>query len=375
MKYNWQLPGWPEFKYQKSDKAEKMLYVLSEKIAHFSGMMKAMPKELQMDSILQLMVSEAIKTSEIEGEFLNRPEVLSSIKNNLGLNQPREKVNDRRAQGIGQLMVTVRETFESPLTVEILFEWHKMLLLGSSGIKIGGWREHEEPMQVISGTVGKEKIHFEAPPSSEVSDQMKRFIKWFNNTAPGKKDEIISAPIRSAIAHLYFETIHPFEDGNGRIGRAIAEKALSQSIGRPVVLSLSQTIEKNKKQYYLALEKAQQSNEITFWVEYFIQTVLNAQIQSILLVELTLEKTRFFDRFKDKLNKRQLKVVRKMLEAEPEGFIGGMTAKKYISITKASKATVTRDLQELVEMNVLLPQGGGRSIHYIIKIKEDNAST
>lgn len=375
MKYNWQLSGWPEFKHQKSDKAEKMLSVLSEKIAHFSGMMKAMPKELQMDSILQLMVSEAIKTSEIEGEFLNRPEVLSSIKNNLGLNQPREKVNDRRAQGIGQLMVTVRETFESPLTVEILFEWHKMLLLGSRGIRIGGWRENEEPMQVISGTVGKEKIHFEAPPSSEVPDQMKRFIKWFNNTAPGKKNEIISAPIRSAIAHLYFETIHPFEDGNGRIGRAIAEKALSQSIGSPVVLSLSQTIEKNKKQYYLTLEKAQQSNEITSWVEYFIQTVLNAQIQSILLVELTLEKTRFFDRFKDKLNKRQLKVVRKMLEAEPEGFMGGMTAKKYISITKASKATVTRDLQELVEMNVLLPQGGGRSIHYIIKIKEDNAST
>ena len=369
MKYNWQQPDWPKFSYNfKSTRVKDALASFNEEFAHISGMLKAMSDKLQMDTMLQLMVAEAIKTSEIEGEFLSRPEVLSSIRNNLGLNHKTENVKDKRAQGIGQLMVTVRNTFESPLTEEILFEWNRMLLQSSTHLKTGAWRKHTEPMQVVSGTIGKEKIHFEAPPSSDVPRQMKGFIKWFNDTAPGKKLEIKSAPLRSAFAHLYFESIHPFEDGNGRIGRAIAEKALSQTIGRPVVLSLSQTIEKRKKQYYQALEKAQRSNEITSWIEYFIQTILDAQIQARQMIELTLAKTRFFDRYKEKLNERQLKVVRKMLEAEPQGFKGGMTARKYISITKVSKATATRDLQQLAEMNVLLPQGGGRSIHYSINI-------
>jgi Fic family protein len=369
MKYNWQQSGWPEFKYNlTSGKAAGALSLFNEERAHITGMLKAMSDELQMDAILQLMVAEAIKTSEIEGEYLSRPEVLSSIRNNLGLNPRKEKVKDKRAQGIGQLMVAVRNTFESPLTQEILFEWHEMLLQSGTRIKTGAWRSHKEPMQVVSGTIGKEKIHFEASPSAEVPGQMKSFIKWFNDTAPGKKLEIKSAPLRAAVAHLYFESIHPFEDGNGRIGRAIAEKALSQTIGRPVVLSLSQTIEKNKKHYYQALERAQRSNEITSWIEYFIQTVLDAQIQAREMIELSLTKTRFFDRHKNKLNERQLKVVKKMLEAEPQGFKGGMTARKYISITRASKATATRDLQQLAEMNVLLPQGGGRSIHYLINI-------
>ena len=167
--------------------------------------------------------------------------------------------------------------------------------------------------------------------------------------------------------HNEFQHIHPFEDGNGRIGRAIAEKALSQTIGRPVLLSLSQTIEADKKSYYSALEKGQRSNEITHWIIYFVNTVLRAQLQAKELIEFTLKKAKFFVRFKEQLNERQLKVVKKMLE-EPGGFKGGMTANKYISITKTSKATATRDLQILADLGALQVVGGGRSTHYILKM-------
>lgn len=195
---------------------------------------------------------------------------------------------------------------------------------------------------------------------------MDRFLQWFNETAPGGKKEIGKPSVRAAIAHLYFESIHPFEDGNGRIGRAIAEKALSQTIGRPVLLSLSATIESNKSAYYSALETAQRSNDITAWMSYFVNTILEAQRQARQLLDLSFLKTKFFDRFKNNLNDRQLKAIRKMLEAGPEGFEGGMTARKYISITRASKATATRDLQELVELGALIAEGKTRSTQYSI---------
>jgi len=201
-----------------------------------------------------------------------------------------------------------------------------------------------------------------------VPSEMERFIGWFNDTAPGEAREIKKAPVRSAIAHLYFESIHPFEDGNGRIGRAIAEKALSQTIGRPVLLSLSQTIEADKKSYYFFLEASQRSNEITGWVKYFVSTILTAQIQAKKSIDFTLKKARFFDKHKDNLNERQLKAVRKMMEVYPEKFEGGMTAKKYVSITQASKATATRDLQILMDLEVLTIEGGGRSTHYFLNI-------
>jgi Fic family protein len=167
---------------------------------------------------------------------------------------------------------------------------------------------------------------------------------------------------------LYFESIHPFEDGNGRIGRAIAEKAVSQTLGRPVLLSLSRTIEADKKSYYTSLEQAQRKNEITPWIEYFVEVVLDAQKQANEFVDFILKKSRFFDRFRDVLNERQLKVINRMLEAGPDGFEGGMNAKKYVSITGASKATVTRDMQQLVELGIFTPEGGGRSTRYKIAL-------
>ena len=173
--------------------------------------------------------------------------------------------------------------------------------------------------------------------------------------------------MRASIRHYQFESIHPFEDGNGRIGRAIAEKALSQSMGRPVLFSLSKSIEANKSAYYNALKNAQRSNEITEWINYFVKTVLDAQIDAEQEIEFTLKKSKFYDHHKDTLNERQQKVVRRILEEGYQGFEGGMNARKYISLTSASKATATRDLQDLVQKGIFRPIGGGRSTRYEIK--------
>ncbi|MGN6419901.1 MAG: Fic family protein [Pseudobacter sp.] len=362
--YNWEQPDWPDFKYDLQPLEEVLLQFALE-TGDVTGMLRGLPENVAQETITQLLIAEAIKTSAIEGEFFSRQDVMSSVRNRLGLNPIPDNVKDKRAQGAGELVVDVRNSFSEPLTEEKLFEWHRTLLKQSRHVNTGAWRKGEEPMQVISGAYGRETVHYEAPPSSMVPAEMQRFIQWFNDTAPGGKFAIKQAPVRSAIAHLYFETIHPFEDGNGRIGRAIAEKALSQTVGRPVLLSLSATIEKNKRAYYTALSSVQRTgNEITEWMTYFCETVLLAQREAKQLIELTLKKTRFFDENKSKLNERQLKAINKMLDALPEGFEGGMTAKKYISITKASKATATRDLQELTEWGVLISAGGGRSVHY-----------
>jgi Fic family protein len=366
--YNWQQPEWPDFTYN-SGEIEDALFAFAEETGHISGLLKAMPENMQLDAVISTMVAEAIKTSEIEGEYLSRQDVVSSIRNNLGLNTNPDPVKDKKAQGVGELMVDLRNTYNKALTKTKLFDWHKMLLKQNKAINTGAWRKDSAPMQVISGAIGKEKIHFEAPPSARVAEEMSHFIRWFNDTAPGGTKEIKKAPLRSAIAHLYFESIHPFEDGNGRIGRALAEKALCQTVGRPLLLSLSRTIEANKKAYYNALEKAQRSNEITDWIVYFVNTILQAQVQAKELISHTIQKAKFFDHFRESLNERQLKAINKMLDAGPEGFEGGMTAKKYISITKASKATATRDLQMLVELNVLQLAGGGRSTSYTLLLE------
>ena len=364
IRFNWEQNDWPTFTYSLT-KAEKNLSVFIEMVGHNSGMLKAIPQDIQTEALIDLMVAEAIKTSEIEGEFFSRADVMSSIKKNLGFIKDVAKIKDKNAEGIGKLMVDVRTTFKEKLSKKKLFEWHILIMGSNKNVNIGAWRSHEEPMQVVSGAAGKVKVHFEAPPSKIISKEMDRFIKWFNETAPGGKNEITKPPVRAAIAHLYFESLHPFEDGNGRVGRAIAEKALSQGIDRPVMLSLSRTIEANKKDYYKALENGQRKNEITEWLNYFIQTVLDAQIEAGEQINFTLKKVQFFDRFKQQLNDRQLKVIKKMFDEGFKGFKGGMNASKYVSITKASKATATRDLQYLLENKVFKTTGAlGRSTSY-----------
>ena len=365
MQYNWQQKEWPEFRYNLTD-IQDLISRFTEKTGRVDGLLSALPEDLQMETIIDLMVSEAMKSSEIEGEMLSRPDVMSSIKNNLGFNAAPRQVGDQRAEGISELMVRARNNFAEPLTRKMLFEWHALLMKGTTKVKSGAWRTHAEPMLIVSEAIGK--IHFEAPPSEKVPGEMKRFIQWFNDTAPGGKDEVRPAPVRAAVAHLYFESIHPFEDGNGRMGRAISEKALSQGIGRPALLSLSKSIETNRAGYYAALKQAQRSNEITDWIVWFANTLMNAQKQAEQEIEFTLKKAKLFDRIRDLLNERQLKVVRRMLAEGPGGFHGGLSAKKYMAIAKTAKATATRDLQDLVAKNVLTLTGGGRSTHYQIKL-------
>lgn len=361
MKYNWQQKDWSNFQF-KIDAVEDLLFDFAQRTGRISGVLEGLSETEQTEAMINLMVSEAIKTSEIEGEYLSRNDVMSSIRRNIGLNPDLPPTKDKRAEGVSELMVAVRNNFSKPLTSKMLFDWHSMLMKGNTQIKVGQWRSHQEPMQIVSGGIGREIVHFEAPPSKNVSTEMDGFIKWFN----ASDGEIKKPILRAAIAHLYFETIHPFEDGNGRIGRAVAEKALSQSIGRPVLFSLSKSIESNKNKYYDALKAAQRSNEITDWINYFVETVLDAQIDAEQEIEFTLNKTKFFDQHKDSLNERQRKVVRRMLEEGHQGFEGGMNARKYVSLAKTSKATATRDLQDLVQKQIFKPIGGGRSTKYEI---------
>jgi Fic family protein len=363
MPYNWQLPDWPKFRYDPM-LVEDNLYLFAEKIGQISATLNALPADLQLEALIDTLVAEALKTSEIEGEYLSQSDVKSSIRNNLGLNSVPENIKDKRAAGIGQLMIDVRKAYVDLLTKEKLWQWHEMLLSFAPGISSGNWRTHNEPMQVVSGALGKQKIHYEAPPSSKVPAEMEAFINWFNDTAPGGKAGINKPPVRAALTHLYFESIHPFEDGNGRIGRALAEKALAQGIGRPILLSLSRTIERNKNAYYEALESAQKDNEVSKWVQYFVQVCVDAQTEAVNEIGFTMKKGQFFNRHRHHLNSRQLTVIRRMLEEGPRGFDGGMNAAKYIGIAKTSKATATRDLQDLTEKGILDPIGGGRSTRY-----------
>lgn len=363
MTYNWQQPDWPEFRFDLGGVAA-LLTSFPDHAGRVGGLLEGLPGELETEAVLDLMIAEAVRSSAIEGEVLSRDDVRSSIRNRLGLNPLPQPVDSRLADGAGELMVAVRNSFQEPLSEEMLFAWHRMLLGGSRGLRVGGWREGGDPIQVVSGRIDRPTVHFEAPPSARVPEEMARFIQWFNDSAPGGPCAILQPPLRSALAHLYFESIHPFEDGNGRLGRALSEKALSQGLGRPVVLSLSRTIEAERNTYYDALKAAQRSNEVTPWVHWFVGIVVKAQCDAEAQVRFVLRKSKFFQHFERELNERQLKVIRRMFEAGPEGFTGGMNARKYGSLTGSSKATATRDLQELARLGALTVVGGGRSTRY-----------
>jgi Fic family protein len=363
MTYNWQFPDWPQFRYELDGVAGSLL-AFADYAGRVEGLLEGLPEDLGTEAVLDLMIAEAIRSSAIEGETLNREDVMSSIRNRLGLNAVQQPVDSRLADGAGELMVAVRNGFREPLSEETLFSWHRMLLGGSTTLRVGGWRVGGDPMQVVSGRIDRPTVHFEAPPAERIPAEMARFIAWFNDTAPGGPNEIPQPPVRSALVHLYFESIHPFEDGNGRIGRALSEKALSQGMGRPVVLSLSRSIDAVRNAYCDALKAAQRRNEVTSWIQWFVGVVVHAQCDAGNQVRFVLRKSRFFHRFESELNARQLKVVHRMFESGPEGFTGTMNARKYVALTGASKATATRDLLQLARIGVLVPVGGGRSTRY-----------
>jgi Fic family protein len=363
MIYNWQHKDWANFTYN-SEMISEIASVFFEKLTEIDSILTGLNAAEQQEELIRFMISEASKTSEIEGEFISRQDLMSSIKNHLGLSKFKT-IKDKRAVSVSNLMFAARDAYSEKLTETAIKQWHKLLFEGSKTINAGKWRTGNEPMQVVSGAMGREIVHYEAPPSYRVPAEMKQFVKCYNSFKINKKEDIL---IKTAVAHLYFESIHPFEDGNGRIGRAIAEKCLAQSLEKPMLLSLSSVIEKKKKQYYAELKNAQNTLEITGWVVYFSNVIKQAQTEAVEIVRFSIRKTHFFDRLKNNLNDRQQKVMNKMFDAGEEGFIGGMTAKKYISITKTSKATATRDLQHLTQIGALQQQGEGRSVHYLLKV-------
>ncbi len=356
--YNWQHKDWPHFEFDSSLN-EKDLMNFMLKAGVLKGVVSALPKDISNETIVQIMVTEAMKTSEIEGEVLSRIEVMSSIKNNLGISS-NTIAKDKNIIGLSKMLIDVRNSFSEPLTEKKIIEWHKMLMENNKRINAGVWRKHNEPMQVIAGSASSPTVHFEAPPSTRIPEEMKQYVDWYNSV------EINNPLIKSAIAHIYFESIHPFEDGNGRVGRAIAEKALSQGLNSPVLFSISRSIEAKRKEYYKELKKGQSSLDIKQWIDWFVSVIIEAQSGSEKIVRFTIKKVHFFDKYDKQLNERQRKVINKMLEEEE--FKGGMNSKKYISITGASRSTVTRDLQDLVEMKVFQSIGGGRSTSYEIVI-------
>jgi len=366
MTWNWQQPDWPKFVWQlpRLAEAEKQFLVGG---GTFVGAIKHLGDEERNQLTVEAMSTEALTTSEIEGEILDRASVQSSIQQQLGLAADKRRAAPAE-RGVSEMMVSLYKTFSEPLSDEMLFEWHRMLMSGRQNLTDAGrYRTSAEPMQIVSGAMGTAKIHFEAPPSKKVPAGMKQFIKWFNRTAPGGP-EPLPALTRAGTAHLYFESIHPFEDGNGRIGRALAEKSLAQSLGQPSLIALAATILARRARYYAALEAANQSNEITEWLAWFAGTTIEAQRRTLALIEFLIDKTKLLDRIRGELNGRQEKALLRMFKEGPEGFKGGMTAGKYSTITGASPATTTRDLADLTEKGALVREGERRHAHYKLNV-------
>lgn len=266
--------------------------------------------------------------------------------------------------GISELQVDVYRNFAGPLTDEKLFEWHRMVVRGRWDLKvIGQFRQYEEPMRIVSGAIHDPVVHFEASPSHQVPREMKRFIQWFNRPV-----EPLAGLARAGVAHLYFECIHPFEDGNGRIGRAIAEMALSQAFRQPTLVALSVVLEKHRDRYYDELGRASRAIEITGWLDFFGSMVLEAQEQSLRRIGFLVEKAKFFERYRGQLNARQEKVLLRVFSEGVDGFKGGLSSSNHLRITGCSPATATRDLARLVELGAIVRTGELKNARYFLKL-------
>ncbi len=366
MTWNWQKPDWPNFTWNRAriEKAEQQFLLGGGVLV---GTVKHLPEEDRQQLTVDAMSTEAVTTSEIEGEILDRASVQSSIRKQLGLTVDERRVR-RAEQGIAEMMVDLYRSFSTPLSPEMLFRWHGMIVSGRRDLKdVGRFRTGTEPMQVVSGRIDVPHVHFEAPPSSRVAPEMSRFLEWFRQTGKDGQQPL-SALTRAAVAHLYFESIHPFEDGNGRIGRAIAEKSLAESLGQPTLITLAATILLRRKAYYEALEAANKQNEITNWVAWFAGITIEAQRRTIALAEFLIDKTKLLDRLKGELNERQTKALMRMFREGPEGFKGGLSAGKYTTITGSSPATTTRDLSDLVTKEALIRDGELRHARYRLNV-------
>jgi len=375
MKWNWQQENWPHFAYDPAS-----LQALEDKFviesAKLIGASNIVTDVQHQRFTIDLMSEEALKSSRIEGELLNRNSVASSLLRQFGF-VPNDKMNhaNDRERGVAAVMLDNYRSYGEPLTHERLFEWHPCIVTRSLLVRdIGIYRTSSEPMRVVSGYEGREIVHYEAPPSNRIAAEMDAYIEWFNDTAPdGSKP--LPALTRAAIAHIYFEAIHPFDDGNGRIGRALSEKALAQSIGKPGLFALSHGIEKSRGEYYRQLETNQKTLSIDSWLSYFASIVLHATAHSQKLVRFIVEKTRLFDRVRDQINARQEKALLRMFDEGMDGFEGGLSAKNYMSMTGAPIATTTRDLQSLVKLGALVKTGRLKGTRYWLNLGDEFKSS
>jgi Fic family protein len=361
MRWNWQLDNWPHFVWddQKLKRAEQLFL---EEAALMAGASRYLNKKEGASLMADLMSMDAVYTSEIEGEILNRHSVHSSICKALGVSQNTQRATPAEA-GVAHMMVSLYQTLGEKLTESRLFDWHQCVMQGRYTLEhIGGYRTYKEAMQIISGPDYAKKVHFEAPPSPQVSDEMSAFLTWFNekNTS--------STIIQAGISHLWFESTHPFEDGNERIGRAVAEKVLAEGMIKPSIIILSQTLLKYRKTYYQALSKASLQLEITDWLLWFATIVIESQRSTLAYIDFIMHKSKLLESVRGHINARQEKVLLRMFREGPDGFVGGLSAANYMQITKATSATTTRDLGDLFKKDVLRREGKRKSTRYFLNI-------
>lgn len=366
MLWNWQLADWPKFWYSSDTIATKEKEFLVA-FGSASAYLKSISKQDYTQFIVEILSEEGKDSSRIEGEILDRESLQSSIRKHFGLHVDL-RAQDKEAR-MAELLCDVYESFSEPLTHETLWRWHSILFNRNSQIEHGAYRSHKEPMQIVSRRYDLPRIYFEAPPSEKVFEEMERFLDWMN--APIGAETLLG---RVAIAHIYFESIHPFEDGNGRIGRALVEKMFSKYLKRPTLIAVSKTLDARKKEYYNFLGTCNRSLDATAWVAFFADAVMQAQADSMRLLNFLLNKSKMCSALSGRLNPRQEKALLRMFEEGPDGFVGGMSAEKYIAITKTSRATASRDLAELVDMGAFTKTGQLRHTRYWLRLVSNSIS-
>jgi len=361
MTYIHELKDWPHFSWNEKKLAETLAAVRNRQ-GRLTGRMEALGFKLRAEANLQSVTEEVIKSSEIEGEVLNRDQVRSSVARRLGIDIGALTPADRNVEGIVEMMLDATEKYEEPLTPERLFSWHAALFpTGRSGmnkIAVGAWRTDKTgPMQVISGPIGHERVHYEAPKAAKLDKEMKALIDWFNANS-------IDPVLKAGIAHLWFVTIHPFDDGNGRIARAIADMALARSEkSSQRFYSMSAQIKQEQKEYYDILEVTQKADlDITPWLEWFLDCLDRAFDGAETILASVLKKARFWKTHAGKsFNDRQRAMIERLLN----GFVGKLTSSKWADLAKCSQDTALRDIGDLLARKILTKDdAGGRSTSY-----------
>lgn len=359
--YIYQHKNWPDFHWSK-DSIMDGLAATRHKQGRLLGKMENIGFELQTEAQLEILTQDIIMTSEIEGEHLDLQQVRSSVARKLGLELGGLVNSDRHIDGLVEVMMDAIN-HNKALSVDRLFGWHNaMFPTGYGGmykIKVGCWRDDSTgPMQVVSGPMGRERVHFQAPPASKVAIQMDEYISWFNEQA--QFDQIIKA----AIGHLWFITIHPFEDGNGRIARVLTDMLLSQSDGLGIrFYSMSVQIRKERSEYYNILERTQKGDlDLTHWIDWFINCLSRALDSSLDILEQVLFKHRYWTKYRGvRINDRQEKLIIRLME----GFKGKLTTSKWAKIAKCSQDTALRDIQDLMNKNMMIQNiGKGKNTSY-----------